>query len=117
MKTYADVLRQKVLLAVDAHQGSYPFLARIFHVSASWSKSVVRRRYRTGNVHALVYRRGPAPKFSPALLAWMRLEVEHHPEVTEKQLCQRLLASRGVSVSQPTVSRALASLGLPRKKR
>lgn len=117
MRPYADDLRQKVLHAVDTQQGSYSFLARVFGVSASWMKAVVRRRRQTGHTHALTGTPGPAPKLSPALLAWLRLELERVPDRTEAELQRCLLAARGVAVSQPTISRALTTRELPRKKR
>jgi len=53
---YDDDLRQKVLRAVDTHQGSQARLAEIFGVSLSWVKGIVRRRRETGNSHALQHR-------------------------------------------------------------
>jgi transposase len=117
MRAYADDLRQKLLHAVDTRQGSLSTLARLFDVSPSWIKNVLRRRRQSGNSHALGHGGGPSPTFSPALLAWLRLAIEHDPDATEDQLCLRLQQERGVAVSQSTLSRAVTKLKLPRKKR
>jgi transposase len=119
MRLYTDDLRQKVLHAVDTHQGSYATLARIFGVSVSWIKGVVRAAVekramrtpcRTPAAHS-------AHTLTPALLSWLRLTLAREPDHTQNELRRRLWVERGVAVSQPTLSRALAALSLTRQKR
>lgn len=111
MPPYSLDLRQRVLAAVDAGQHSRAQLASLFRVSTAWIRRLVQRRRQTGAIAPLAQRRGPAPALDDGRRQRLAQLVRETPDATLAELRDRL---GGVSVS--TVWRALAALGLTRKK-
>ena len=104
---YSNDLRQKLVEAWQAGQGTQQELADDFGVSLTWVEKVLRHWRATGQTDAPTYRHGPLPTWKPARVA---RAVERHPDATLAELGQRL------HLSAATVCRALQRLGLPRKK-
>jgi transposase len=113
---YSDDLRQKLLHAIDTQQGSQAALARIFGVSLSWLKGVVRRRRETGNCHALAHGGGQHPKLSATQGEELRQYVTSHEAVLLRELQAWLEAEHQVTMSLSNLSRLLGRMNLPRKK-
>ena len=113
---YSDDLRQKLLHAVDTGTHSQTALARLFGVSLSYLKSVVRRRAQTGHTQALPHAGGRQPALTPAQREALREHVAAHPAALLRELAVWLAAAHGVTLSLSAVSRLLQRLGLPRKK-
>lgn len=114
---YSDDLRQKLLHAMDTQQGSQADLARIFGVSLSWVKGVVRRRRETGNCHALAHGGGQRPKLNAAQREELSEHVTAHRDALLRELQAWLEAEQRVHLSLSSFSRLLAGMNLPRKKR
>ena len=104
---YSNDLRQKLVEAWQAGQGTQQELADDFGVSLGWVEKVLRHWRATGQTNAPTYRHGPLPSWKTARVT---RAVERHPDATLAELGQRL------HLSAATVCRALQRLGLPRKK-
>ena len=78
-----------------------------------------RRWARRAGADALAPGAGPGrpPKIDPAQHAALRRQVAEHADATLAEHCDRWAAATGVRVSPATMARALAKLGLTRKKR
>ena len=116
MKAYSRDLRQKILRASDQGLGSQRAVAACFGVSLSFVEKLLRRRRTTGDIAPRPHAGGRRPSCDEAALAQVRRLVREQPDVTLAELCERLLAERGLRVSVPTMGRLVIKLRLPRKK-
>jgi transposase len=116
MKAYALDLRQKILRASDQGLGSQRAIAAFFGVSLSFVEKLLRRHRTTGDIAPRPHAGGRRPSCDEAALAQVRRLVREQPDVTLAELCERLLAERGLRVSVPTMGRLVITLRLPRKK-
>jgi transposase len=108
-------LRERLLAALDAGLPEAE-AARAFGVSRrSLRRWRAWRRERGGLVDRP---RGGGPrKIGPGAEPALRAQAAAHPDATLADHCARWAAEQGVRVSTATMSRALARLGLPLKKR
>ena len=117
MKTYSLDLRTRIVEAVDRHVGSQGEVAAQFGVSRTWVKKLLRQRRETGSVAAKPHGGGQPPKLDAKKEEAVRsyiLDVRNDASLAEVQM---YVARRWrVGLSEATVSRLLARLGLPRKK-
>lgn len=113
MRPYSLDLRERILAAVDHHDGSIRWIARIFRVSTSFIVRLLQRRRATGTFAPEPHRGGPPPALGPGDLERLAALVCEHPDATLEQLKQR----GGFSCSLKTLWYALDRLGLPRKKK
>jgi len=115
MKQYPADFRDRLLRAIDAGLDQAE-AARRFGVHPDSIARWQARRAETGSA-APVPRLGRAPLIPPAQHAALRAQVAAHPDATLAAHCGRWATAHGVRVSPATMSRALARLGLPLKKR
>src|SRR3954463_3357935 len=66
MRPYSLDLRERILAAVDHHDGSIRWIARIFRVSPSFIVRLLQRRRATGTLAPEPHRGGPPPALGPA---------------------------------------------------
>ena len=85
--------------------------AEAFSVSPSWVRRLRQVRRETGRVAPARYRRDQPPAHV-RLAHRIRDAVREAPDLTLKEYVARF----ALPVSVPTLARALAALGLPRKK-
>ena len=116
MKAYSLDLRQKILRAFDQGLGSQRAIAAFFGVSLSFVEKLLRRRRTTGDIAPCPHAGGRQPSCDEAALARVRRLVREQPDVTLAELCERLLAERGLRVSVPTMGRLVIARRLPRQK-
>jgi transposase len=109
---YSLDLRQRVLAAVDAKDGTRAAIAARFQVSTAWIRRLVQRRRATGSIAPLPHAGGPAPALGPDHHDRLRGLVDHQPDATLAELRDRLAAPVGIM----TIARALQALRLPLKK-
>ena len=64
METYSMDLRERVVRAVDAKEGTQAQIAQLFDVSVPWIKKLLRRRRECGNFEPLPHGGGWTPKFN-----------------------------------------------------
>jgi len=118
MTVYSYDLRQKVVEAYDQGELSQRKLASLFGVSLTFVQRILKRRRETGDVKAKVaVRKGPEPSLDASKLEVLRQLDRTCPDATHAELVELLRARHAITVSQTTVCRGLAALGLTRKKR
>lgn len=113
MKTYSMDLRERVLAACDASDGTKRQIARRFGVSESWVYFLMKRRRDTGQIVSWDSHAGRKAIFKGQGLQRLKALVEQHPDATLEEL--RDLSGQDCSVM--AVHRALERLGAARKKR
>jgi transposase len=110
MKAYSDDLRGRVLAACDAGAKTKAVAER-FAVSASWVRRVKQVRRESGRATAAPHAGGRAPAWVTHAEA-IRQAVRDDPDAT----LDEYRARHALPVSRAALDRALAALGLPRKK-
>lgn len=113
---YSRDLRQRVLEAYKAKEGSQRKLAERFKVSLSFVQRIIKRQKETGRVNPKAHGGG-----AKALLGHKELEkvqqlVAAQPDALLSELCERLAAQTGTIVSVTTMHRAVKRLKLTTKK-
>ena len=117
MRAYSLDLRQKVVAAVERGDSTIEEVATAFGVGQTFVKKMLRQHRETGDLSPRPHGGGHAPRLSDKHLKLLRAEIKRRPDRTNESLSGHLREQAGVSVSAPTVSRALARLGLSRKKK
>src|SRR3954453_23500748 len=112
MKAYSSDLRQRVVAAYDAREGTQEQVAARFAVSHSWVRKLLLQRRDTGSIGPKPHGGGHAPAFDPAAGARLPQGVrdDSHPTL------EVLGRAAGVACSVSAVFRALDRLGITRKK-
>jgi transposase len=113
MRPLSNDLRERIIAAVDNHEGSRREIARRFRVDVSWITRLLQRRRDTGSIEPRPHGGGKTPLLDQKDLERLRLLVAKHPDATLHQLRDRL----GVGGSIMLIWRALKSLGITRKKK
>jgi transposase len=116
MEAYSLDLRERVAAACDEGCFTRSEIAEEFHVSVPFITKLLRRRRQTGSIAAKPHAGGFPSVMDRAALAALKSLVAEQPDATLPELRDRLAQRHHVPVSEPTVCRALAKLGLPRKK-
>jgi len=105
-------LRERVVQAYDARQGTQAEIASLFSISVSWLQKLLRFRRATGSLAPKPHAGGRAPKFSGASLEALQKDVKAHPDASLEEL---LIRSR-IDGSIMAVHRALKRLDCRLKK-
>ena len=117
MKTYSLDVRTRIVEAVDRHVGSQGEVAALFGVSRTWVKNLLRQRRETGSIAPKPHGGGQPPKVGGKRGEALRSYILAGKEDASLVEVQTYVARRWrVKISEATVSRLLARLGLPRKK-
>ncbi len=116
MRAYSLDLRQKVVAAVERGDSTIEEVAASFGVGQTFVKKMLRQHRESGDLRPRPHGGGHKPRLSDKHLKSLRSEVARSPDKTVGALRDHLEERAGVSVSRPTVSRALSRLGLSRKK-
>jgi transposase len=112
MKAYSIDLRQRVVAAYDAAEGTQEQVAARFAVSVSWVRKLLRQRRATGSIDPKPHGGGHAPAFGAEAAVRLRQAVRDDSDATLEELGR----VAGVSCSASAVYRALDRLGITRKK-
>jgi len=112
MNAYSIDLRERVVAAYDAREGTQEQGAARFAVSVSWVRKLLRQRRATGSIAPRPHGGGHAPAFDAAAGAKLRQAVRDDADATLEELGR--LA--GVACSASAVFRAPDRLGITRKK-
>ena len=105
-------LRERVVAACDAREGTQEQVAARFAVSASWVRKLLRQRRATGSIEPRPHAGGHAPAFDGEAAARLRAAVRDDDDAT----LQELARAAGVACCASAVHRALERLGITRKK-
>ena len=116
MRAYSLDLRQKVVAAVERGDSTIEEVASAFGVGQTFVKKMLRQHRETGDLRPRPHGGGQTRRLSDRHLKLLRREVARSPDKTAAALRDHLEERVGVSVSRPTVTRALSRLGLSRKK-
>lgn len=114
-RAYSPDLRERVLAACEADEGSQAELARRFRVGERTLQRWLRAARSEGRRGPKVRARGPG--LVGGAMAVLAALVDEQNDATLAEYAERLAARAGVERSLAAVCRALKSLGLGRKKR
>ena len=109
MRAYSMDLRERGLADADAGTGTRAVAAK-YRVSESWVRRLEQVRRAAGRITPAA-RRPPAPGWAAHADA-IRAAVAAAPDATPAEYRRRF----ALPMSVPTLARALAALGLPRKE-
>src|ERR1043165_184996 len=116
MRAYSLDLRQKVVAAVGRGDSTIEEVASAFGVGQTFVKKMLRQHRETGDPRPRPHGGGQTARLSDKHLKLLRQEVSRNPDKTAAALRDHLKERAGASVRRPTATRALARLGLSRKK-
>ena len=116
MRPYSRDLRLRVVQAYESHEGSMRQLAARFRLSLSCVRDLLTLYHATGDVAPKPHGGGYPAKLDATRLEALRTLVHATPDATLQELRSRLSTAEHITVSPATISRALTTLGLPRKK-
>ena len=117
MKPYSRDLRQRVVDAYEALEGSVRELAQRFKVDPKTVQNYLNLKRETGSVEPRPHGGGPAPKLDDAGVRELRAVVEEKSDRTLDEIANELDRRRQVRVGRTTVWRLLDRLGITRKKK
>ena len=115
-KPYSNDLRTKIIEAYERREGSQRGLAERFGDSGTFVVDLIRRDRQTGSVEPNAHGGGQQPRLDAKGLEIVTALVKADPDATLDELLERVADRTGVRLSNPTMSRVLTRLGLPRKK-
>jgi putative transposase len=117
MKSYSNDLRQRIVAAYETGEYSQDEIAELFGVCQKTVSNFVRRKGETGSPDRLPRGGGRQSHLDAQAHNFIRELIKASNHLTLAQLCQQVDEQLKKRVSQPTMGRALAALGLRRKKR
>jgi transposase len=110
-------LRQSVVHALETGEVHQTHLARLLGISVSSVKRIWSRWRETGSSDVWPHAGGKKPKLSARQCEEIRRQVARQPDVSLAELQVWLAETYAIHLSLPSLSRLLAKLGLPRKKK
>ncbi len=113
MKTLSLDLRERILAAYDAQQGTREEIGRRFRVSTGMVKKLLQQRRRTGEIGPRHHRSGRKPLFLPSHRERLRAVITQQPDITLAEMREALQ----LGCSLPAIHYVLAAMGLTYKKR
>ena len=115
MKPYSQDLRDRVIAAITDKRQSQKGIAETLGVGLATVKRWCKQWRETGSVAMRPFRRGRRRTLR-ACDEWLRAEVKRQPDLSLAELCERVQAVWGLTVSQSMMCRELQLLNLPVKK-
>jgi transposase len=109
-------LRQRILAAYEAKEGSQRQLAERFKVSLSFIRDLMRHYRETGTVQPKPHGGGAVAKLGKQQLPIVEDLVKAQPDALLNELCDSFAQQTGVEVSISTMQRAVCKLNLSVKK-
>lgn len=109
-------LRQRILAAYEAKEGSQRQLAKRFKVSLSFIRDLMRHYRETGTVQPKPHGGGAVAKLGKEQLPIVAALVKAQPDALLKELCECFAGQTGVEVSVSTMQQAVCRLKLSVKK-
>ena len=112
MRAYSIDLRERVVAACDRGDATREQVAARFSVSVVWIRKLLRQRRQTGSIAPKPHGGGRAPAFDARAAGRLREAVRADDDATLEELAGKV----GVACGPSAVHRALARLGITRKK-
>ena len=116
MRAYSLDLRKRIVQAYEQGQGTIPEIAEAFSVSIAFVNKMLRQWRDTGDLAPLPHGGGKPPSLSKKQLQVLKRKLQQQDDLSLAELQNLLSEQEQVNVHLSTISRALARLGLPRKK-
>lgn len=113
MRTISLDLRERVLAAYDAEEGTREEVARRFRVSLGLVKKLLQQRRRIGDIRPQHHRSGCKPRIVASHQHQLRTLLARKPDLTLREL----RAATGLACTLPAIHHVLVRLGLTYKKR
>jgi transposase len=113
MKTLSLDLRERILAAYDAEQGTREEIGRRFRVSTGMVKKLLAQRRRIGEIRPQHYRAGRKPLFLEEHRRRLKELVAKKPDTTLAEMRSAL----ALSCTLPAIHYVLVKMGLTYKKR
>lgn len=113
---YSDDLRERVIKAVEAGGQSLSQIAETFQVGTTTVDNWMRRRRETGSTAALPWA-GGKKRVLATCEDCIRAAVRSKPDISLAELCEQVAKETKVVANASMMSRELARLKLPVKKR
>jgi transposase len=113
VKTISLDLRERILAAYDADEGTREAVARRFRVSLGMVKKLLQQRRRLGDVRPQHHRSGRKPCIVASHQQQLRALLDKKPDLTLKEL----RGATGLRCTLPAIHYVLVRLGLTYKKR
>jgi transposase len=116
-QAFSNDLRRRILRAYEREYLSQAAIAERFEVSRDYVKKIRQQQLRTGKMERPVQaRHGPVSRVTPEIQKQIQGEVQQQPDVTLKELKERIGKAKGLSLSSSLLWLWLERLGLRRKK-
>lgn len=112
MKPYSMDLRERVVAACDAREGTREQIADRFGVSDRWVRKLLQQRRETGSIAPLPRNPGRKRALNDRQMERLRRLIQKRPDATLKEL----RTSLGVKISISALDRAVRALDLTLKK-
>jgi transposase len=113
MKTLSLDLRERILAAYDAEQGSREEIGRRFRVSTGMVKKLLQQRRQRGDIAPQHHRSGRKPMLLESHRQRLSQLISRKPDITLAEMRSAL----EVSCSLPAIHYVLVAMGLTYKKR
>ena len=113
MKPYSNDLRERVISAVDHHEGTLSHIARRFQVSLKTVRRWLQRRRQTGSLDPAPHGGGRHRAVDGQDAERLKQLVRERPDAT----LDEMNTSLGLDCSRMAIARALVRLGISRKKK
>jgi transposase len=117
MRPYSEDLRERIVEAYEAGEGSVRELAKRFAVDPGTVQNYLNLKRETGDVRPRPHGGGTEPKLDAAGVQLVGTVVQEKNDRTHAEIAKELETRIQVKVSRATVWRALERLGLKRKKK
>jgi transposase len=109
-------LRQRIMSAYEAKEGSQRQLAQRFKVSLSFIRDLRRHYRQTGTIEPKPHGGGAVAKLESKHLPIIKTLVDNQPDALLEELCVRFTEQTTVQVGTSTMHRAVQNLKLSVKK-
>jgi transposase len=117
MRAYSLDLRTRVVRAYEQGEGSISEVAARFGVGTAFVKKMLRQWRATGDLAPLAHGGGKPASLNSRHRRLLKRKVREQADISLSELQGLLDEQESVQVHVSTISRALAGLGLPLKKR
>lgn len=112
MSPLSEDLRERIVAAYEAGEGSYEVIAVRFRVGPTVVGKLVRQKQTLGTLKPLVHRRGRKPAVAGDMKEALREHLEKHPDATVLERREAL----GLKCSEKTLWQTLRKMGWRYKK-
>lgn len=112
-KTLSEDLRERIVAAYDAKEGTREEVAKRFKVSLGMVKKLLGQRVRTGDLRARHGYSGRKARLMPEHGQELKALIAREPDLTLAEIREKA----GLACTLPAIHQVLAKLGLTYKKR